>query len=918
MSQKWNGGIKQKIHGLIFGVFALLALTLPALTHADSPAPTWLDDTKNPEYSIFPTEDNSVRTTQDDFDKLMDQHRFLPTQGCVQKTFPVNNARTDLRSGCWFNTKLGWLERSGYLLKPSSSTTAGFINNTESRLLPTNNEDVFLEILDDPVNDHVHIAFRTVDDAAVSRTANPWPDSDPWNDDIWFSWTHKATYTPIDASGQPVTINYSSIFSTAWVSSDGSRLLLWDPQGYFYAINLQSFLVQVIQATEPGQSPGSYAELDTTPDGKYIVVSQNNGPLTVIATDSCNLNPSKVFTRPSVCQSRTLEDILSENYLNSGYLLPKFFGDDAISYYARDLFGGYYINYFQAPNTNALNTKNYLALGDSFSSGEGAFDYEDGTDVHDKDPQANKCHLSKNSYPYLLNQDIAFDSFHSVACSGAVIRNVVGDAEGNNAKQFNQPVPNPLGDFEPGIISQLAKVNKYEPNILTISMVGNDVGFADKLTYCVEKPDSCFSSYEDRVEIVNEINNKFDKLVDMYKQIRRASAPKARIYVVGYPQIVSSATDARCAANVHLTENERALANDLTTYLNSVIKQATLKAGVRYVGVEGSLDGHRLCEASPPQVAVNGITLGDDAGVGKVKFVGKESFHPNALGYQLMEQAILKQTHDLTDSMPIPEPASTVPSKTNQPLLNAPFSGRPINLINYDDNPKNNVIYRGEYWQDFLDANVYGFTAFANYKIYLHSDPIELGEVTSDMNGDLDLNLAVPTSVPVGFHVLHIYGPDTSGQPLDVYRYVYVAASEQDWDGDGILNQDEPCGILDPAGIDSDKDGIDDACDPAITTPLPSTPLPTVTTSNTQHGATDITSMYLTNTLVRKPFGFTQTATTDSAIPSASSITKTMPTANAYPGKIPSKSPAEPLLVLVTGIIGLTLFGVMRYARHKH
>ncbi|MBX6334924.1 hypothetical protein IRY61_06340 [Candidatus Saccharibacteria bacterium] len=48
---------------------------------------------------------------------------------------------------------------------------------------------------------------------------------------------------------------------------------------------------------------------------------------------------------------------------------------------------------------------------------------------------------------------------------------------------------------------------------------------------------------------------------------------------------------------------------------------------------------------------------------------------------------------------------------------------------------------------------------------------------------------------------------------------MYIAASEDDIDGDGIRNEDEKCLAVEPANIDEDQDGIDDACDPEIDEP---------------------------------------------------------------------------------------------------
>src|SRR5690606_18188025 len=60
-------------------------------------------------------------------------------------------------------------------------------------------------------------------------------------------------------------------------------------------------------------------------------------------------------------------------------------------------------------------------------------------------------------------------------------------------------------------------------------------------------------------------------------------------------------------------------------------------------------------------------------------------------------------------------------------------------------------------------------------------------------------------------------------------------ASEDDYDGDGIPNEDEQCLIVQPAGVDYDQDGIDDACDPEITEP----PAPTDTTPHLVIGTPD-------------------------------------------------------------------------------
>ena len=61
----------------------------------------------------------------------------------------------------------------------------------------------------------------------------------------------------------------------------------------------------------------------------------------------------------------------------------------------------------------------YLAMGDSYSSGEG--DIENGfSEFYIKNTGSPKdCHLSSRSYPYILAKRQNIKGVQSVACSGA-------------------------------------------------------------------------------------------------------------------------------------------------------------------------------------------------------------------------------------------------------------------------------------------------------------------------------------------------------------------------------------------------------------------------------------------------------------------------------------------------------------------
>src|SRR6185437_10597645 len=127
-------------------------------------------------------------------------------------------------------------------------------------------------------------------------------------------------------------------------------------------------------------------------------------------------------------------------------------------------------------------------------------------------------------------------------------------------------------------------------------------------------------------------------------------------------------------------------------YLNNALAQAAAKADVAYVDISQALAGHRLCEAPSYDIAINGLTAGTDGGPLGLKVFGKESYHPNALGQGLIEQAILKQTHNLAAGA---ASGSTSNTDSGQKLLNAPKTGRTINHRLAGKNLASRVTKRG-------------------------------------------------------------------------------------------------------------------------------------------------------------------------------------------------------------------------------
>jgi len=337
------------------------------------------------------------------------------------------------------------------------------------------------------------------------------------------------------------------------------------------------------------------------------------------------------------------------------------------------------------------------------------------------------------------------------------------------------------------------------------------MGFSSILKRCI-MPDSCYSSYEDRLELVREINDSvFSKLVSTYQQIKAAGAPDAKIFTIGYPQIALPGGD--CADNVHLDASEVNFSAQLISYLDSVIQAAAAKAGVGYIDVQKALNGHRLCEGDRYSVALNGLSAGNDSPRLLHGPFGNESFHPNYIGHQLLEAAVVVATANLSSAMPGPDPSAHPPAEEGLEILNAPKSGRGVNVTEYDSGISSDIIYKDSLGDVNINGASHSLPPTSNIQIELHSDPVLLGAFSTDSSGDLTAQIHIPDAVQPGFHRLDILVKDISGQDIDIYKTVYIAASPDDWDGNKLPDRNDICVGTAPSGQDLDHDSVDDSCD---------------------------------------------------------------------------------------------------------
>lgn len=224
---------------------------------------------------------------------------------------------------------------------------------------------------------------------------------------------------------------------------------------------------------------------------------------------------------------------------------------------------------------NAVKATNYVALGDSYSSGVGAGSYG----------SSGGCKRSANAYPQLWANKHAGTTFTFVACSGAR----TGDA-----------------------LNQADSITSAA-TMVTISIGGNDAGFTDVITKCT------LGSDQDCVNRVNTAKsyatNTLPALLDgVYNKIK-SKAPNARLIVLGYPRFYT--VPGSCS--VGLSDTKRSAINSGADTIASVTSGRASAAGGTFVDVRNSFTGHNICSGGSSYL--NSLTWPVD-----------ESYHPTSLG----------------------------------------------------------------------------------------------------------------------------------------------------------------------------------------------------------------------------------------------------------------------------------------------
>jgi lysophospholipase L1-like esterase len=250
----------------------------------------------------------------------------------------------------------------------------------------------------------------------------------------------------------------------------------------------------------------------------------------------------------------------------------------------------------------------YVALGDSYTSPPLKLPGR-----HDG------CMRSDESYPALVATRLHPARFVNVSCSGASTRNMTRSQRtllGTNAPQ----------------LSALSRSD----TLVTVQIGGNDVGFTHVAVACGllsvadrhGAPCETFYTFGETDRLSKAISAAAPKVGTVLREIRRR-APRARILVVGYPDILP-ASGGGCWPSLPVASGDIPFLRGFETSLNRMLAAQAARHGDGYVNTYADSVGHDACQ----RAGVAWIS-------GLIPRSPSAPYHPNALGERAMAERVL-------------------------------------------------------------------------------------------------------------------------------------------------------------------------------------------------------------------------------------------------------------------------------------
>lgn len=309
-----------------------------------------------------------------------------------------------------------------------------------------------------------------------------------------------------------------------------------------------------------------------------------------------------------------------------------------------------------AADTPSLRALRYVALGDSYSSGEGLGE-DHGSYLTFGD---SACHRHRLAYPELFRWQSRRTHLNFFACTGARTEHIY------TKTQRHEPSPQ----------AKRTALNK-RTDLVTITIGGNNAGDPDgdgngglekPLAFCWQH-ERCNKNPKFIADLNAHLAAIAKNLIPTFRTIKRHSGRNTTIVVLGYPHVfptdrkqqdcavqgvgipvpplvppmmpptlpIAARATPRDTIHIGWEPEEQTFLNRATDRLNRLSSHATNVRGIYFYNPTGYFKGHARCEKK--QRWTNGLTGP------KLQFppIGEDSFHPTAAGHRAYRNFLLME-----------------------------------------------------------------------------------------------------------------------------------------------------------------------------------------------------------------------------------------------------------------------------------
>ena len=462
----------------------------------------------------------------------------------------------------------------------------------------------------------------------------------------------------------------------------------------------------------------------------------------------------------------------------------------------------------------------WVALGDSYSSGEGAGDYASNTN----DDTNNVCHRSSHAYSQ-ITADLAGTASSFFACSGATVWNVLPVPAGK-APCFvddDEPFLCTKSYAAPDHIPQLDHPELASADLVTITIGGNNVRFGDVLRWC-RGQDDCRDlrpfEGDDNPTLANMtlaqyvpalIEGLRGQIQLTVETIRAKAKSTVDIRVLGYPALFPTELNRQQCPRFTVGLKSWSPAtqnwlNELVPRLNDAISDGALAGGARFIDVTSQFHDHQICGAGGSWF-VAPLWYRNQA----------EFFHPTVTGQREGYRRALEA--DLTS-----HPIGAAIGDRRKPTADAIDALRQKVRTEADELPSMgelHVVLRDPLCSGVampglvLAVSGDGFSSGSPVTVSLEGTRI-IGAFTANSSGAFGGIVTIPNDIePTPLGRLSASGEGANLLPRLLLAHVPVgAAANVDQDSDGTPDACDNClANANSSQSDSDGDGAGDACD---------------------------------------------------------------------------------------------------------